>query len=114
MYGITSRAAFGKKSTEQEAFVSFMEETMKVAAGFNISDMFPSIRLLQRITGVWSHAEMLHQESDRIVESIINDHKKQKITDKSDADQDLVDVLLRIQEYGNLEFPFTTQIISKR
>ncbi|KDO62264.1 hypothetical protein CISIN_1g0110961mg, partial [Citrus sinensis] len=38
MYGITSRAAFGNRSRDQEAFVAVIEETTKVISGFNIAD----------------------------------------------------------------------------
>ncbi|KAJ4725250.1 Cytochrome P450 [Melia azedarach] len=114
MYGITSRAAFRNKSRDQEAFVSVIEETTKVAAGFNIADLFPSIGLLQSITGVRSHVERLHQEADRILENIIGEHKKRNETlknGKSEEDEDLVDVLLRIQEHGDLELPLSTDNI---
>nr|QDZ36309.1 CYP71BE123 [Melia azedarach] len=110
MYGITSRAAFGNKSGEQELFVSAMEETTKVTAGFNFADLFPSIGLLQSITGIRSHVERLHQEADRVVERIINDHKKCKEIPKigkSEEAEDLVDILLKLQEHGDLEFPLT-------
>ncbi|KAK9209854.1 hypothetical protein WN944_002222 [Citrus x changshan-huyou] len=96
MYGITSRAAFGNRSRDQETFVSVIEETTKVISGFNIADMFPSIGLLQRLTGNKSQVEKLLQEADRIVENIINDHKKRKATlknCKTGDDEDLVDVL---------------------
>ncbi|KAJ4725246.1 Cytochrome P450 [Melia azedarach] len=114
MYGITSRAAFGNKSSEQELFVSVMKETAEVVGGFNIADLFPSIGLLQWITGIRSHAERLHQEADKIVENIINEHKKRKAKlkiGKSEEDEDLVDVLLRIQKDGDLELPLTTDNI---
>lgn len=48
MCGITSRAAFGKKSREQEPFVSFIEETIRVAAGFSnvCYDLFNNYKCL--------------------------------------------------------------------
>ncbi|XP_031261101.1 cytochrome P450 71D11-like [Pistacia vera] len=110
IYGITSRAAFGGKSKDQELFISLMEETLKVTAGFSISELFPSINFLQWITGVKSQLEKLHQEADRIVEKIINDHKKRRETlniDKSGEAEDLVDVLLKVQQHGDLQFPLT-------
>ncbi|XP_044509476.1 cytochrome P450 71D11-like [Mangifera indica] len=104
IYGITSRAAFGSKSKDQELFISVMEDTVKVTAGFSIADLFPSIGFLQRITGFKFLVQKLHQEADRIVEKILNDHKVRN--DKSgEAEDDLVDVLLKVQEHGDLEFP---------
>ncbi|KAL9441754.1 hypothetical protein AB3S75_020287 [Citrus x aurantiifolia] len=114
MYGITSRAAFGNRSRDQETFVSVIEETTKVISGFNIADMFPSIGLLQRLTGNKSQVEKLLQEADRIVENIINDHKKRKAklkNCKTGDDEDLVDVLLKIQGHGDLDSSLTTDNI---
>ncbi|KAH9804150.1 hypothetical protein KPL71_002020 [Citrus sinensis] len=114
MYGITSRAAFGYRSRDQEAFVSVIEETTKVISGFNIADFFPSIGLVQWLTGNKSQVEKLHQEADRIVENIINEHKKRKETlknCKTGDDEDLVDVLLKIQGLGNYGSSLTTDNI---
>ncbi|KDO50396.1 hypothetical protein CISIN_1g048376mg, partial [Citrus sinensis] len=99
MYGITSRAAFGNRSRDQEAFASVRGEITKLMSGFNIADMFPSVGLLQWLTGYKSQVEKLHQEADRIVKNIINEHKKRKATlkiCKIGDDEDLVDVLLKI------------------
>lgn len=114
MYGITSRAAFGNRSRDQEAFVSVMEEITKVMSGFNIADMFPSIGLLQWLTGNKSQVEELHLEADRIVENIMNEHKKRKATlkdCKTGDDEDLVDALLKIQGHRDLDSSLTTDNI---
>ncbi|KAK3205219.1 hypothetical protein Dsin_019265 [Dipteronia sinensis] len=109
-YSVTSRAAFGKKCKDQDLFLSILKEGIRLATDFNISDLFPSIKLLERITGIKSQLERVHQESDRILENIINDHKKEKTTSETDKIEDLVDVLLKVQEHGigNLDFPLTT------
>ncbi|KAF2305592.1 hypothetical protein GH714_006934 [Hevea brasiliensis] len=46
-YSVISRAAFGRIREEQEAFVALVKEIMEVGAGFSISDLFPSIKVLQ-------------------------------------------------------------------
>ncbi|KDO62262.1 hypothetical protein CISIN_1g0110962mg, partial [Citrus sinensis] len=58
--------------------------------------------------------ETLHQEGVRIVENIINEHKKRKATlknCKTGDDEDLVDVLLKIQGHGDLDSFLTTDHI---
>ncbi|KAK2641203.1 hypothetical protein Ddye_022966 [Dipteronia dyeriana] len=112
-YSVTSRAAFGEKCKDQDLFLSILKEGIRLATGFNISDLFPSIKLLERITGIKSQLERVHQESDRILENIINDHNKEKTTSETDKIEDLVDVLLKVQELGigNLDFPLTTNNI---
>ncbi|KAJ4725249.1 Cytochrome P450 [Melia azedarach] len=108
IFAITARAAFGKKCTDQELFISLVKEATTVAAGFNIADLFPSVEILQGISGIKSQLERLNKEVDRIIEKIVNEHKRKE---KSQVDDDLVDVLLKVQERGDLELPLTTDNI---
>ncbi|MBA0837960.1 hypothetical protein Goarm_010067, partial [Gossypium armourianum] len=106
-YAITARAAFGKKCKDQEAFISVVAEESKVNSGFFVSEFFPSLKFLDVVSGLKHRVEKIHGETDRIVGNIVNDHKESRAKGRSeDEDQeDLVDVLLRLQEDG--EFPLT-------
>ncbi|KAL3612175.1 hypothetical protein D5086_003196 [Populus alba] len=113
-YNITTRAAFSKLRKEEEIFVPLVQGIIQVGAGFNISDLFPSIKLLPWISGMRSRMERLHQEADRILESIIKEHRARKAEGNSSNEKkadDLVDVLLHLQEHGNLDFSLTTDNI---
>ncbi|KAJ1441274.1 Cytochrome P450 [Sesbania bispinosa] len=110
VYGLISRVALGGKSEDQEAFITVMKDVIKIIASFSIADLFPSIEVLQVLTGIRSKAEKLHQEIDRILEKIVNDHREvssetRAINEK--AGEDLVDVLLRLQKQNNLDHPIT-------
>ncbi|KAK7274025.1 hypothetical protein RIF29_15095 [Crotalaria pallida] len=103
IYTITSRAAFGKKNQDQEEFISLTEEATAVSGGFDIGDLFPSARWLQLLTGLRPKLERLSLQMDKILENIINEHKEIKSKAKEsqrDAEEDLVDVLLRLED-GN-------------
>ncbi|KAK7274164.1 hypothetical protein RIF29_15241 [Crotalaria pallida] len=103
IYTITSRAAFGKKNEDQEEFISLTEEATAVAGGFDIGDLFPSAGWLQHLTGLRPKLERLSLQMDKILENIINEHKEVKSKAKEsqrDAEEDLVDVLLRLED-GN-------------
>ncbi|KAL5735688.1 hypothetical protein ACOSQ2_030476 [Xanthoceras sorbifolium] len=50
-FGVTSRAAFGKKRNDQEIFIAVVKEATKLAAGFDFADLFPSIEAIQWISG---------------------------------------------------------------
>ncbi|XP_038685619.1 premnaspirodiene oxygenase-like isoform X1 [Tripterygium wilfordii] len=89
----------------QEEFISYAMKTLKLAGGFNILDMFPSMKLLHQITGENSKLEKLHEQSEEIVGNIINQHIKDSKTRKLDAEEDLLDVLLKFHEEG--DFPLT-------
>uniref|UniRef100_A0A5B6Z6V9 Uncharacterized protein n=1 Tax=Davidia involucrata TaxID=16924 RepID=A0A5B6Z6V9_DAVIN len=107
--GITARATFGEKSKDQEAFISTMEEALKLAGGFSIADMYPSVKVLSVISGMRPRLEELHKGIDQILENIVNQHRKrEKMTKTGDKEvEDLVDVLLKFQTHGDLEFPLT-------
>ncbi|KAK0580467.1 hypothetical protein LWI29_002281 [Acer saccharum] len=111
-YSITSREAFGKKCKDQQKYLSILDDTIKLENGFNMSDLFPSIEgFLQWITGIKSKLEKMHQEADQILENIINEHKRDKATLEDDKNEDLVDVLLKVQENGDAGFCLTTDNI---
>ncbi|GAV60715.1 LOW QUALITY PROTEIN: p450 domain-containing protein, partial [Cephalotus follicularis] len=107
IYGITSRAAFGKKCNiqDQEAFILVMKETNKLYSV--VADLYPSIKVLEKISGMRSKVEKVFKKMDRILQKIINEHRGRD----GEAEADLVDVLLKLQQEGNLEFPLTDENI---
>jgi hypothetical protein len=110
IYTIVSRAAFGNKCKDQENFISVIKETIKVSAGFNLADLFPSAKWLQRVTGLRPKLESFHRKTDQIFENIINDHKVAKYTkgkDDQGVEEDLVDVLLKYEDASNQDFSLT-------
>ncbi|XP_077215559.1 desmethyl-deoxy-podophyllotoxin synthase-like [Tasmannia lanceolata] len=105
---ITSRAAIGNKGGDHERFISALKEALEFAAGFNVADFFPYLKFVSVITGTKYRLERLHQEFDGVLNDIIKEHKdsKKRKTDQQDYEaEDLVHVLLRLQERGELEFP---------
>ncbi|OVA20160.1 Cytochrome P450 [Macleaya cordata] len=86
---ITSRAAFGKRCKDKEVFISLMKEISKL--------------------------ERIHKKVDRILDEIIEEHTRNGTstinTNSGYFEEDLADVLLRLQESGGLEFPLTTENI---
>ncbi|KAF7144585.1 hypothetical protein RHSIM_Rhsim04G0014200 [Rhododendron simsii] len=64
-YGIVGRAAFGKKSKYQEELISIVEEATPLVAGFTIVDMYPSVKLLEVITGLRRTLEKMSEKLDQ-------------------------------------------------
>jgi cytochrome P450 len=95
-YGITARAAFGKKSKHQQAFKSALQEIVFLLGGNCIVDLYPSIIMLQRVSWAKTKMEKLHKEIDMILEDIIDDHKR--VHNEESKDEDIVDALLKIQQ----------------
>ncbi|CAL8152286.1 unnamed protein product [Prunus armeniaca] len=90
-------------------------EAIKAASGFALADVLPSISLLHLLSGMRPKLERLHKEADRIMGNIIKKHQGDMVTTKSgkgEAEEDLLDVLLKFHEHGNeLEFSLTTENI---
>ncbi|KAE8679155.1 Cytochrome P450 71D8 [Hibiscus syriacus] len=106
-YGVVARAAFGGKCKDQETYIDSITELTKLLAGFCVSDFFPSIKVLKHLNGVEKKVLKMHKENDKIIENIIREHRERRARVKNGDEQaeqeDLVDVLLRIQEEN--EFP---------
>ncbi|KAJ4700815.1 Cytochrome P450 [Melia azedarach] len=112
-FGITGRAAFGKKCRDQDAFISLLVELIKIVSGFSLPDLHPSVKLLQNVSGMMRTAAKLHEKSDRILGEILNEHREKKLTTENGQAEaeDLVDIFLKLQQDGDLEFPITDNTI---
>ncbi|WRX28170.1 Cytochrome P450 - like 10 [Theobroma cacao] len=61
-YEIVSRTAFGGKCKDKGEFTLLFREAIKLGAGFTVSDLFPSVKLLQFLNGLRPKLERLHQK----------------------------------------------------
>ncbi|RYQ80393.1 hypothetical protein Ahy_Scaffold1g106836 isoform D [Arachis hypogaea] len=102
------RAAFGNSNTDHAGFIRLTKEAMQILGGFHLGDLFPSIKPLFYLSGLKSKVENLHKRHDKIMEDIIKEHQKKQREGKSDVEEeDLVDVLLRVQQSGSLQTNLT-------
>lgn len=108
VFGILSRATFGKKSPEQDKLVYIVNKAAELATGGNISDLFPSIKFLRLISVVNYKLKSMFSESNRLLDLIMNDHKNGYGTNSES--KDLVDILLGYQR-ENGEFRLTDENI---
>ena len=93
-----------------------MKKLAESVAGFILADLYPSIKFLPVITGLKSRVGKLLRGIDEIFQSIIDEHRRKRASSNTSADQnkeeeDLVDVLLNLQEGGDLDLPLTTENI---
>ncbi|CAJ2674221.1 unnamed protein product [Trifolium pratense] len=98
-FTILSRCAFGDKCKEEEEFAS-LGRGESIAGGFDIAELFPSVKWLQLVSGLRPKLERLHRRIDKILENIIIEHKEAKLKAKEgqvEVEEDLVDVLLNFQ-----------------
>ncbi|CAJ2633790.1 unnamed protein product [Trifolium pratense] len=95
-YGIIAQTAFGKRNIRQEAFKLAIDEALTLLGGVCIVDLYPSIKMLQRVSCAKTKMEKAQRELDIILQDIIDDHKRSH--KEESKDEDLVDVLLNIQQ----------------
>lgn len=102
---------FGNITTENcEGFLSIVKETIEVADGFDLADMFPSFKPMHFITGLKAKLDKMHNKVDKILDKIIKENQANKGMGE-EKNENLVEVLLRVQHSGNLDTPITTNNI---
>ncbi|KAL0330827.1 UNVERIFIED_CONTAM: Premnaspirodiene oxygenase [Sesamum angustifolium] len=112
---ITCRAAFGQVLKDRETLISLLKEAVVLAGGFDMADLFPSLKILNVIN--WNKYKLLKMRSkmDAILDRLIDEHKDNLATSKKGngemGSEDLVDVLLRLKQSGEFEFPIANNNI---
>ncbi|PIA27450.1 hypothetical protein AQUCO_07700011v1 [Aquilegia coerulea] len=108
---ITARATFGKTCKDKQApFISVIKEVIRLASGFDIADLFPSLKFMEVISGTKPKIERMHQKVDKMLNDIIKEHKQNRMARlaRGEAEEELVlDVLLRLLEGRELDIPIT-------
>ncbi|TVU46510.1 hypothetical protein EJB05_06051, partial [Eragrostis curvula] len=121
---IVARAAFGGKCRrqEQQEYLRELGVMAKLAGGFSLPDLFPSSRLVRWLSGAVRDMTRSRDRVQRIVGGIIRERREKRRSASSavgegavagggEEDEDLLDVLQRLQEEDSLPFPLTEEII---
>lgn len=106
---VVCRAAFGRLCPDQHEFIELVDEASVLAAGFDIGDLFPSLKFIQFLTGLKPKLMKVHNKVDKILDHVINEHRKNMGRRNGEfGEEDLTDSLLRIQQSGgDLQFPIS-------
>ncbi|XP_066380071.1 desmethyl-deoxy-podophyllotoxin synthase-like [Miscanthus floridulus] len=99
------RAVVGGHIRDRDAFLEKLDEGVRVAAGFSLADVFPSSRLARAFSGAARAAEAHHREMTRLMDGVIAEHQEKRAAGAGNDEDDLLDVLLRIQKDGGLQAP---------
>ncbi|CAN0908301.1 Cytochrome P450 71D11 (Fragment) [Linum grandiflorum] len=93
---VIARSAFGEECGEAKEFMDLLKESTKLVEGFSVEDMFPSMTWLQLFFGVRSRMEEISRGLDKILDGIMNEHKRRRGHDDMEERGDLVDILLKM------------------
>ncbi|VAH39954.1 unnamed protein product [Triticum turgidum subsp. durum] len=107
----TVRAIIGSRFKDRETFLRLMGEGIELFSRPGLPDLYPSSRLAMLISRKPRLMKQHHHEMMGFMETIIQEHQVPP-RGVGDKEEDLVDVLLRIQkEDDSLEFPLTAHTI---
>uniref|UniRef100_A0A0A8Z1L2 Uncharacterized protein n=1 Tax=Arundo donax TaxID=35708 RepID=A0A0A8Z1L2_ARUDO len=104
------RAIFGDRLPDRAAFLRMVKRGVELPLLFDLRDLFPSswlVRMLPR-----SHkAERHRQDMFRLIDDVLRHHEERRKAGDGDGEQDMIDVLLRIQKDGTMRIALTPGVI---
>ncbi|KAF8674452.1 hypothetical protein HU200_048286 [Digitaria exilis] len=106
---IAVRTVIGDRCRYQDEYLSELEEAVRLTGGFNLADLYPSSRLVRRFSAAARDMARCQKNMYRIIEMII---QERALAPAPERERDLLDVLLRLQREGGLQFALTNEIIS--
>ena len=102
----TMRAAMGDRFKDREVFLQALDRAIRLsAAGFNMADLWPSSRIIGRLSGVVRRCEEIRDTTFQILDGIIEEHLERMSNGDGGEVEDLLDVLLKVQQDGDLPIP---------
>uniref|UniRef100_A0A0E0G2P0 Cytochrome P450 n=1 Tax=Oryza nivara TaxID=4536 RepID=A0A0E0G2P0_ORYNI len=114
---IAMRTIIGDRFERREDFLDAAAEWVKIMSGFSLGDLFPSSRLASFVSGTVRRAEANHRKNFELMDYALKQHEEKRAAAAAagagavEDDEDIVDVLLRIQKEGGLEVPLTMGVI---
>ncbi|KAL6897374.1 hypothetical protein ACP4OV_007070 [Aristida adscensionis] len=97
------RAIVGSRFRDRAAFFRLMERGLELLSRPSLPDLYPSSRLAMRLSRAPGAMRRLRRETMAFMDAIIREHQLRRAED--DDEEDLLDVLLRVQRDGDLRPP---------
>ncbi|ERN17838.1 hypothetical protein AMTRI_Chr10g226750 [Amborella trichopoda] len=97
------RVGLGRKYVNDE-FREIIRETIEVGSGFTIEDLYPPLGFISILSGSRARMKKVHKKLDSFFDKVIEEHE---MNGKGHEQGDLVDVLLRLQEEGDVNVQLT-------
>jgi hypothetical protein len=103
----TVHAVMGGRFKEHDTLLRYVDEAVRVVGGFTLPDLFPSSRLARALSSTLRQAAVFRDSLMAFMDRVIGEHLETRNSSDEPHQEDLIDVLLRIQGEGNLQFPLT-------
>ena len=112
---VVTRAVFGGKFARQEEYLREINQLLELLGGFCLVDLFPSSRLVRWFSTCERRTKKSCDLIQHIITGVLDERKVVRAAGDgacSTDDEDLLDVLLRLQEEDSLAYPLTTENIT--
>lgn len=107
----TVHAIMGYRFKDQDTLVHYIDEVLRLMTGFTLPDLFPSSRLAHALSSTLRAADAHRDTVYVFLDRVVNEHLQRRRSEEEVGHHDLIDVLLRIKDEGNLQFPLTMDTI---
>ncbi|KAK9057934.1 hypothetical protein SSX86_022773 [Deinandra increscens subsp. villosa] len=113
MNTIITRVVVGSRCKDQDTLLELIRGAFDLSGGFDVVDLFPSFKLLPLITGTKKKMMNIRNKMDVILDGIIFEHIEGSVNREGNElnFEDIVDALLRLKDYGGLQFPLNFENI---
>ncbi|EES17069.1 premnaspirodiene oxygenase [Sorghum bicolor] len=102
------------KVKDRDTLLCYLDKGIRLAAKFTLRDLFPSSWLVRVLS--WRavrEVEAYRHSFFAFMDDVVGEHlERRRSTEEEEEEEEyLIDVLLRIQKEGNLQFPLTMRMI---
>ncbi|KAH6788354.1 hypothetical protein C2S51_003360 [Perilla frutescens var. frutescens] len=96
------RIAFGKKydehGSERRRFDQLLHEVQTIAVAFYMSDYFPALWWVDRLTGMIKKVDAVCEKLDLFYQELIDEHLDPSRVRTLDVEDDILDILIKLKE----------------
>ncbi|GJN10745.1 hypothetical protein PR202_ga28864 [Eleusine coracana subsp. coracana] len=107
------RAIIGSRFRDRETFLRLLERRLKIMPGRSLPDLFPSSRLAMLLSPMPRRIKRERDNMMAFIDNIIQEHESDRRAAGNGDEEDLLDVLLRVQREDALDPPLTTDNIKE-
>ncbi|XP_037487226.1 zealexin A1 synthase-like [Triticum dicoccoides] len=99
------RAIIGSRFKDRDKFLVMLERGIRLFARMSLPDLYPSSRLAMLVSRMPGRMKRHQEKGAAFMDAVVQEHQENRAAD--DDKEDLLDVLLRIQREGHLQFPMS-------
>ncbi|CAH1412510.1 unnamed protein product [Lactuca virosa] len=104
---VICKATLGYSYKDQATLIELLLDVLKTLSAFNLASYYPRLQFLDVILGKKAKWLKMHKKLDGILEDVLKEHRARGRN--NNHQEDLVDVLLRVKETGDMDFKLTDE-----